>query len=374
MDQGHDEVDFFISYASADRAWAEWMAWQLDAAGYSVLLQAWDFRPGRDFMHEMQRATTTARRTIAVLSPDYFTSKFSEAEWRAIFVKDPTGEGGLLVPVRICDFQPTGLLATRVYVDLVGRDAIEARDALLRGIAERGARPTQEPSFPGSRRSQVEGPEFPGVKSSTRHWPVDDLGEVSPGHAVVVPGLHGGERFELPFGIAFPPSAYESLEELQDELFIGYLHSFVPPFSYGSEWILMRRFQILAPLEWIGNPQQSIHRMAPSWANATSLGDLQIAGGALLEVSGVGELRPHGVVSNDTRIIQALIDRPKAIALLDDYAFFSKQNAAQVDMSRYRFSLVLHDWLGKGWAGEILVDTGQKSLDDLDSVDRRYLL
>jgi hypothetical protein len=29
--------DFFISYTSADRAWAEWIAWQLEAEGYEDL-------------------------------------------------------------------------------------------------------------------------------------------------------------------------------------------------------------------------------------------------------------------------------------------------------------------------------------------------
>lgn len=38
--------DFFISYNSADRTWAEWIAWQLEEAGYTTVLQAWDFRPG----------------------------------------------------------------------------------------------------------------------------------------------------------------------------------------------------------------------------------------------------------------------------------------------------------------------------------------
>ena len=63
---------------------------QLEAAGYTTVLQAWDFRPGSDFLHEMQQATSTARRTIAVLSPACFGSGFSEAEWRAAFAKDPT--------------------------------------------------------------------------------------------------------------------------------------------------------------------------------------------------------------------------------------------------------------------------------------------
>ena len=35
--------DFFISHNKADKAWAEWIAWELEAAGYSTILQAWDF-------------------------------------------------------------------------------------------------------------------------------------------------------------------------------------------------------------------------------------------------------------------------------------------------------------------------------------------
>jgi hypothetical protein len=100
--------DFFISYTAVNRPWAEWMAVQLEAAGYSTVLQAWDFKPGSDFLHQMQQATSTAGRTIAVLSPAYFGSAFGEAEWRAAFHKDPTGEQGLLVPVRVqeCQSQP----------------------------------------------------------------------------------------------------------------------------------------------------------------------------------------------------------------------------------------------------------------------------
>jgi hypothetical protein len=50
------ERDFFISYTAADRAWAEWLAWELNAAGYSTLLQAWDMPPGTAFVHEMDQA------------------------------------------------------------------------------------------------------------------------------------------------------------------------------------------------------------------------------------------------------------------------------------------------------------------------------
>jgi hypothetical protein len=45
--------DFFISYNSADRQWAEWIAWQLEEAGYTTVLQAWDFRPDSNFVLEI---------------------------------------------------------------------------------------------------------------------------------------------------------------------------------------------------------------------------------------------------------------------------------------------------------------------------------
>jgi TIR domain len=157
-------ADFFVSYTSADRAWAEWIAWQLEAEGYTVVVQAWDFAAGRDWAHEMRQATATAERVVAVLSAAYMRSAHGEAEWRAFYAKDPSGERGLLLPVRVDKVDPPGLLKTRIYVDLVDQDAASAKAALL--AAARGARgkPAAEPEFPGSPRpatSATEAPRFP---------------------------------------------------------------------------------------------------------------------------------------------------------------------------------------------------------------------
>src|SRR6202030_2215507 len=81
--------DFFISYNKADRPWAEWIAWVLEEAKYSVILQAWDFRPGMNFVLEMQKATAGAKRTIVVLSEDFLKAKFTQPEWAAAFAQDP---------------------------------------------------------------------------------------------------------------------------------------------------------------------------------------------------------------------------------------------------------------------------------------------
>jgi hypothetical protein len=112
-------VDFFVSYTSADRAWAEWIAWQLEAEGYTVVVQAWDFTPGKSWTHEMQQATATAERVVAVLSAAYLESEHGEAEWEVFQAKDPLGKSGLLLPVRVGEVDPPGLLKTRVYVDRV---------------------------------------------------------------------------------------------------------------------------------------------------------------------------------------------------------------------------------------------------------------
>jgi hypothetical protein len=162
-----EAADFFVSYTSADRAWAEWIAWQLEAEGYSVVVQAWDFRPGRDFVQQMHQVVERARRTIAVLSPAYLDSAFGGAEWRAVFAKDPTGELGLLLPVRVEEVEPPGLLTTRIYVDLVGKSTDEARAALVAAARDARGKPAQAPGFPGAQRQPILGssaaPRFPGA-------------------------------------------------------------------------------------------------------------------------------------------------------------------------------------------------------------------
>jgi len=129
------KIDFFISYIQPDHAWAEWIAYTLEAEGYSTILQAWDFRPGSNFVTEMNEAIKRSKRTIAVLSRNYTKSGFAQAEWISAFAKDPAGHKGLLVPVRVEAFDVEGLLRTIVYIDLIGLSEESARQVLLRGLS-----------------------------------------------------------------------------------------------------------------------------------------------------------------------------------------------------------------------------------------------
>jgi len=114
-----EQVDFFISYNHADEGWAEWLAWILEEEGYKTILQAWDFRPGSNFVIQMHEAAKLARQTIAILSPSYLGSQYVEAEWAAAFAADPVGHGHTLIPVRIAPKAADGLLSQIIWIDLV---------------------------------------------------------------------------------------------------------------------------------------------------------------------------------------------------------------------------------------------------------------
>ena len=101
--------DFLVSFNQVDRAWATWIAWMLEEAGYSVWFQDWDFKG--NFVLEMDRAHARSHRTIAVLSPDFLASRFAAPEWAARFAQDATSEQDLLIPARVRPCELDGLLA-----------------------------------------------------------------------------------------------------------------------------------------------------------------------------------------------------------------------------------------------------------------------
>jgi hypothetical protein len=157
-----EKRDFFISYNWNDREWAEWIAWQLENAGYTTFIQAWDFRPGGNFVADMQEAAARSKRTIAVLSQTYLTSQFTQPEWNAAFRRDPTGKEGLLLPIKVRECDPEGLLSQIVYIDLMGLSAEQAVERLLAGIKRGRAKPLVPPNFPGTvKRAEPPFPENP---------------------------------------------------------------------------------------------------------------------------------------------------------------------------------------------------------------------
>src|SRR5215472_153385 len=100
---GGDRVDFFVSHAGADRAWAEWVAWQLTDAGHSVELDVWDWAAGQNFITKISDALDRCDLVVALWSSEYFArSRYTTEEWSAASVRAPGGQGRL-VPLRVED-------------------------------------------------------------------------------------------------------------------------------------------------------------------------------------------------------------------------------------------------------------------------------
>jgi tetratricopeptide (TPR) repeat protein len=168
--------DFFISYTQADRMWAEWIAWVLEEDGHKVLVQAWDFVPGTNWINSMHEGAHNATRTIAVLSPGYLASVYGGTEWQAAWASDPTGAQRKLLVVRVAHCDQPGLLAGVVgVVDLfkfTDADAAQAQllEMVTKALAGR-AKPATAPPFPGAARAITGLPHFPGAEPPGPHAP-----------------------------------------------------------------------------------------------------------------------------------------------------------------------------------------------------------
>ncbi len=142
-------VDFFISRAGADAAFAAEVGRILEAEGNSVVLQQWDFA-NRNFMERMHRALGSGARVIALLSDDYLNSDHCEAEWLNAIAQDPLNKKGRLIVTRVGECVPTGLLTALAYWDLVPvrDDPALVRDIVLAAITPGRHKPDAGPAGP----------------------------------------------------------------------------------------------------------------------------------------------------------------------------------------------------------------------------------
>jgi hypothetical protein len=120
----------------------------------------------------MDDALKKCRRIIAVLSRSYLNkAPFSASEWSAAFRDDPTGAKGKIIPVKVDDCEPEGLLASLTYIDLVETDRDTARDRLLDGVRQGRGKPAIQPQFPGRSKAHGPEPDFPGMVRTVAYDP-----------------------------------------------------------------------------------------------------------------------------------------------------------------------------------------------------------
>ena len=134
--------DFFISYTGSDVKFATWVAEILEKNKYSVTIQAWDFRPGDNFVSKINEALKECKQLIIILSNKYLESGWCEIEWTSKFAEQVKLKETRIIPIRIEPINTLnqGLFAPVVYIDIVNKPEYEAEDIILAGIKKENER------------------------------------------------------------------------------------------------------------------------------------------------------------------------------------------------------------------------------------------
>jgi len=140
---------YFVSYTGCDEAWAEWIAGVLEEHGQTALIQAWDIHAGDNFILKMHEFLRECDVCIPVLSQEYLESAYCNEEWASAFGA-AVKKGKKLIPVRIRNVEPDGLLYARVYCDLHNiHDEKVAEEKLLVDLVLT-EKPRKKPAFPNT--------------------------------------------------------------------------------------------------------------------------------------------------------------------------------------------------------------------------------
>jgi len=177
--------DFFISYTEADAAWADWIARTLMEVGYACVLQSWDIVPGDNFVRRMHEASVSSDRTLFVLSAAFLESKWGMLEVFSALARDPDSSARTVLPVRVQNVTPPGIMRALVYVDLYNKDKAIGKRALIEGV-----------------RACIEGHRVPASSAAPQRN--------SPSAAC--PAVHAGAAASSPDCIPVPPPLFSEYQ------------------------------------------------------------------------------------------------------------------------------------------------------------------
>jgi hypothetical protein len=148
--------DFFISFTSADRPWACWIARVLREEGYSFWFQDQDF--AGSVPRGIEQASENSTRTILVLSDAYAKAGYCRSEWEMRYQQDPDASQDLIL-FRVSPCTLSGPLNRIAYLDLFACDEATARDLVrhrLRKAVEPDCKiPPSSAPFPGGARIDI---------------------------------------------------------------------------------------------------------------------------------------------------------------------------------------------------------------------------
>ncbi|MCX5330781.1 MULTISPECIES: TIR domain-containing protein [unclassified Streptomyces] len=141
-----------ISYSSADRSWADWLAWSLSGWGHDVRHGAEPPSDAGGYALQVEDALRHVDVVIALLSPHYLGSpSWARSDWSSGEVAAATAQGRFApVPVGPVDVeQVPDVLRKALTPALDGLDAEAARET-LQYVLRRPRDQHSEPAYPGT--------------------------------------------------------------------------------------------------------------------------------------------------------------------------------------------------------------------------------
>ncbi|MEH1165131.1 FxSxx-COOH system tetratricopeptide repeat protein [Micromonospora sp. CPCC 205539] len=156
------EQGVLVSYASADRLWAEWITDQLEEAGLRVDRRAVDVPLRAGGRAELDRAVGGASRVLPVLTWQYAGASLAAEVWKTAASRDQLGGGHVLFPLRVDESRLAVPYSDRSLVDLTDVDQSTARTRLLEAAGAPAA------AVGGRAVGRFPGP-FPTVSNVRQH-------------------------------------------------------------------------------------------------------------------------------------------------------------------------------------------------------------
>ena len=131
-----EQRDFFISFNSADLAYAEAIDVALKSAGFTTYFHPIDLAPGGNIPLWMDNALMNSRQMLALCSPDYMAegAVYSEAERYAQFWRDSRGAKSKLIFVELRQTTFTPLMSLYKRIDAKGKNRTQAAAAVITAL------------------------------------------------------------------------------------------------------------------------------------------------------------------------------------------------------------------------------------------------
>ncbi|MFF9865188.1 FxSxx-COOH system tetratricopeptide repeat protein [Streptomyces sp. NPDC013953] len=220
--------DLFLSYAPADRMWAEWIAARLAGLGYEVALSGAAEHAGSGALTEVRHALDGSGRIVALLSPDYVRLPHAHEVWKAVAARDPEASQRMLIPIRIHAAPLPAPFADLVAVDLVERDGPdEAESALVAAVGRPGLATGDAPLRPVA-PDEDRSPRYPGTPPPV--WQVPPRNAAFTGRGRTLEEMRDGFAAGGPLG--GPPQAVFGMGGVgKTQVAIEYAHRFAADYD-----------------------------------------------------------------------------------------------------------------------------------------------